>query len=213
MAVMDEAAGRLHDALDTRLGRRGWRFRRDGETVTGRVADWPRQLSLVADPGAASRPPGLGLALRFDAMPLGGERFRDILNADREEMLGAYGSFRVRQLLDDGRWASELGHRAFLHGYGSGSGISRRAALAVFDRCPEERGEALAERVVADLPRLAETGTVLAATLQRVYQRTVLTAEAEPEPLPDVVGSTTATVGAALAGTALVLDGAYPWRR
>ena len=185
---MDGDVGGLRDELDKRLGRRGWRFHDQADLVRGRASEWPHQLELLVDPGAADRVPSLGLSVNFDAMPLGGERFRDILNADREELLFSYGAFRLRQQLKDGSWIAEIGHRAFVHGYGSGSGISRRTAIAVFDRCPTEKGMALADRMLTDLSRIAETGAAFAATLQRIYQRTVLAGVEAGGALPDVIG-------------------------
>ena len=210
---MNVDAGLLREALDGRLLRRGWRFREEGAVVNGRVQDWPHQMFLLVDPGGSDRPACLGLALNFDGMPLGGERFRDILNADREEMLYSYGNFRLRQLLKDGSWGAEVGHRSFLHGYGSGSGITRRTALAIFDRCPSERGLGLVERVVADLPRIAETGAAFAAGLQRVYQRIVLTGDGPSRDLPDVVGSAAPPPSAIFAPRPADAEPSYPWRR
>ena len=123
----------LREDLNHRLHRRSFRFREVGATLRGRPPEWPPQLEVLIDSGEADRLPSLGIVVDLAAMPLGGERFRDILNADREEIFHGFGSFRVRQLRHDGTWAPEVGHRAFVHGYGVGTGLSRQASLAVFD--------------------------------------------------------------------------------
>jgi hypothetical protein len=117
-------------------------------------------------------------------MPLGGERLRDIINADRDSVLGRYGTFVLRQIKDDDTWLPPVSSGAFLHGFGSSSGITRQARAALFERAPTQRGMELIEHFIEDVARYAESGNMLAATLQRVYQRTVLSGSTSMISLP-----------------------------
>jgi hypothetical protein len=137
-------------------------------------------------------------------MPLGGERFRDTLNNDREQALRGFGGFWVRQFLVGGGWAADVSDNAFLHG--ATTGISRNALLVFFDRRPAERGRALVDRFVDESNRFVETGNHLGAILQRVYQRTVLGTPTASVALPGLVPA----MSAAPIGLA---DDNYPWRR
>jgi hypothetical protein len=204
----------IGEDLNQRLGRRGWRFRVAADGVRGRTQSWPSQLESLLDPGSDDRLPALGLVLDFRAMPLGGERFRDVLNGERESLLRGFGAFRVRQLRRDGSWAPEIGHRAFMHGYGTGTAISRQTDVVIFDRGPSERGEKLVERFVTEVARFMETGGALAALLQRLYRRTVLNAIVPEAPLPETVGASSSMVEE-LAPSAgfLPVEAGHHWRR
>jgi hypothetical protein len=118
-------------------------------------------------------------------MPLGGERLRDVVNGDRDNVLGRYGDFELRQVKQDDTWLPSVSSGAFLHGFGSNSGVSRQARAALFDRTPRLRGMELVEHFIDDVARYSESGNMLAATLQRVYQRSVLTGTAAAVLLPD----------------------------
>ena len=208
-----EQSGTVCEQLNARLGRRGWHFHVSDGEVLGRHQEWAPQVETLVDPGDDERLPALGIVLDFGSMPLGGERFRDVLNAEREDIFHGFGSFRLRQLREDGSWAGEITHRAFVHGYGTGTEISRHTTRAVFDRCPAERGAAIVERFLDELPRLAEVGGTMALLLQRIYQRTVLRRPLEAETvLPEVVGTSGGALHV-LGSTALQPEPTYPWRR
>lgn len=199
------AAGSLID----NLSQRGWSFIQEPGRVIARKHDWPAQLSVLIDFGTHGEA-ALALVVDMGTMPLGGERFRDMFNEDREQSLRGFGSFRVRQLLVNGGWAADVGANAFLHG--ATTGISRAARLVFFDRHPVERGRALADRFIAESNRFVETGNQLGAILQRVYQRTVLGAPTPLKALPRVVPTLSAApvMSSARAG---IVDETYPWRR
>jgi len=178
-------ASLLAIVLGERLARRGWTFR-EGETcVTAHRPEWPAQLCVLARKAEDDAPAMLGLAIEFGSMPLGGERFRDVFNGDREEILRGYGRFQLRQLTHDGGWLGPVSDRAFMHGMTDG--VSRRAKLAVFDRLTPGESGSLAEQFAADSNRMVETGAEVARDLQRLYQRTVLSKVVEGVSLPDLV--------------------------
>lgn len=190
-------------SLIERLSRRGWTFAAADSRVVARKHEWPAQLHVVID-FAPDAEMALALVIDMGAMPLGGERFRDIFNNDREQSLRGFGNFTVRQVLMGGGWSPEIKDNAFLHG--ANTGISRSARLVCLDRGAEERGQALAERFITESNRFVETGYALAATLQRVYQRTVLSTPSTPFDLPGMVAATTLA-------PAEILQNTYPWRR
>jgi hypothetical protein len=188
--------------LEIALTRRGWRFRQADGAIRGRLPEWPAQIEAMVDPGNGSRPPAIGICIDFGSMPLRGERFRDVLNADREIFFRAYGPFVLRQVRGDATWAPDVPRDAFVVGFGPLAGISRQTALAIFDRAPKETGDALVERFVAEASRFAEVGNTMAMVLQRLYQRTVL--DFNPKRfshLPETIG------------TPVLQESAYPWRR
>jgi hypothetical protein len=189
------------DRLRDALAPRGWRFKVLKGTIRARLQDWPAQVEVLIDPGSDGLPSRLGVLLDFRSMPLGGERLRDIFNADREGILGRYGSFFLRQVRSDGAWAGEVTHGAFLQGFGSASGISRQTQIALFDRSLKLRGDELIDNFIEDIARFAEAGNQVAATLQRVYQRTVLTGHTLQIELP---GDTPPPDAG---------EPSYPWRR
>jgi hypothetical protein len=183
----EDAGFEIQDAIATlreRLGDRGWKFKAVKGTIRARMQDWPSQLELLIDPGA-ERAPRLGLLLGFHAMPMGGERLRDIFNSDRENVLGRYGTFQLRQVNAESQWLPPVTSGAFMHGFGSNSGISRQAHVVLFDREPSQRGIELVEHFVEDIGRYTESGNTVAFTLQRVYQRTVLAGNAPAIELPE----------------------------
>ncbi|MGB2940370.1 MAG: hypothetical protein WBD38_08750, partial [Candidatus Dormiibacterota bacterium] len=174
-------------------------------SVTAHKHDWPAQLRLVVDPGAATERPILGLALDFRSMPLGGERFRDIFNMEREQILRGLGAFRVRQMHGDG-WSDGVSDRIFLHGIEGG--ISRASGLVLFDRCPSEGGAALLSALPVESTRLLETGGQIAQLLQRTYNRTVLRNDAPMADLPELVST-----GIPAQSPTVLGEPSYPWRR
>jgi hypothetical protein len=199
------ASSQLLAAVTACVSRRGWQFRQSGEGVIAQRPEWPTQLTVRAREGDKSSPSLMGLAIDLGTMPLHGERFRDIFNSEREALLGGYGNFRVQQLTGEGTWMKPLGGRSFLHGISDG--LSRKARLAVLDRS-EEPAASVAERFAADSNRLIETGGEIAALLQRVYQRTVLTLPVAEADLPCLVRPSQAMLP-------LISDAepSYPWRR
>jgi hypothetical protein len=179
---MEPTHSSLPRQLSQLLSGRGWVAFEKRTSVTARKHDWPAQLRLVVDPGNATE----------RSMPLGGERFRDIFNMEREQILRGLGPFRVRQMHDDG-WTDGVSDRIFLHGIEGG--ISRASGLVLFDRCPPEGGAALLSALPVESTRLLETGSQIAQLLQRTYNRTVLRNDA-PAQSPTVLG-----------------EPSYPWRR
>ncbi|MEA2647302.1 MAG: hypothetical protein QOE92_2385 [Chloroflexota bacterium] len=214
---MSGESGDLGVAMDGVLRKRGWQYVVAGSRVSGRRLEWPPQLRFILDLGGDDHPPVMALALDFRSMPLGGERFRDIFNADREELLGPLGTFTVRQVRGDEVLGREMSESSFLHGMGDG--VSRQAQLVVFDRRPVERGEALLERFGNETNRFVEVGNEIASLLQRTYQRTVLGSEEPVADLPEVVApATTPTTAppampAVVGGTVPAVRETYPWRR
>ncbi|MGI8607706.1 MAG: hypothetical protein ACR2MY_00550 [Candidatus Dormibacteria bacterium] len=196
----------LNHALRERLVHRGWSFRTAGASVTAHRPEWPGQLCVLVRAAEEETPVMLGLAVEFSSMPLRGERFRDVFNSEREELLRSYGNFRLLQQSGDGSWVKPLSHRSFLHGMVDG--ISRKTHLAVFDRSSDDRGD-LAEAFAADSNRFVETGSPIGAVLQRLYQRTVLSVPVTDVGLPDVVRPSIG-VFPLTAGSS---DSPYPWRR
>ncbi|MFN2463073.1 MAG: hypothetical protein ABR573_04115 [Candidatus Dormibacteria bacterium] len=194
--------------LGDRLARRGWQFREAGASVTAHRPEWPAQLCVLVREAEEDAPAMMGLAMDLSAMPLRGERFRDVFNSDREQLMRGYGRCNVLQLTHQGSWLRPQSDRAFLHGMTDG--ISRRTSLAVFDRASVDEPGSLAERMAADSNRIVETGAELAGTLQRLYQRTVLSQPVvDDSRLPDIVRPSIAV----LAPTADTVGGDYPWRR
>lgn len=189
-------------SLTESLNLRGWTFTQEPGRVVARKHDWPTQLHVLIDFGAHGDA-ALALVVDMGTMPLGGERFREMFNNDREQSLRGFGNFRVRQYLDSGGWAADVSDSAFL--YGATTGISRAARLVFFDRRPAERGWALVERFVAESNRFVEAGNQLGAILQRVYQRTVLGTPTRMVALPGRVPAVSpAPIG--------LVDDTYPWR-
>ena len=193
--------------LADRLARRGWQFKESGASVTAHRPEWPTQLCVLVREAEVETPAMMGLAIEFGSMPLRGERFRDIFNSEREELMRGYGRFNVLQLTYDGAWLRPQGDRSFLHGMTDG--VSRKASLVIFDRTSAEEPGSLAEQFAADSNRMVETGAQLAGELQRLYQRTVLSKPAEDIHLPDLVRPSLVT----LAPTAGADSDSYPWRR
>jgi hypothetical protein len=189
-------------SLVENLGARGWKFAQEPGRVVARKHEWPAQVHVLIDFGTAGDA-SLALVVDMGTMPLGGERFREIFNGNREQSLRGFGNFRVRQFLADGRWALDVSDNAFL--YGATTGISRAARLVYFDRRPAERGRALVARFIAESNRFVETGNQIGAVLQRVYQRTVLGSPTTPVALPRLVA-------AGSAASNPFVDEAYPWR-
>jgi len=190
--------------LGVRLGARGWEFGLRGDTITARRPDWPAQLEVRLDlsPDEAL---SLTLTIDFRTMPLHGERFREIFNNEREELLETMGTFTVRQLLEDGTWDRDLSDRAFMHGV---VGIKRQTQVAFFQRNLNASGDSLNDLAAAAVNRLTEAGNQVAGILQRVYQRTVLGANAAADLVPVVLGS-----GQSAPVAMEAVAGDYPWRR
>lgn len=198
---------------------RGWTFSPAATAIFARQSDWPAQLAVIIDEGGPGRLGTMGLIVDFRTMPLGGERFKDILNADREETMGRFAPFQVRQLRTDGSWATPVAGSSFLAAFGPASGIARATSAVVFDRAAGSSGTEVRDKFTRDHIKLVEAGASLSGLLQRVYQRTVLTGEIGIKELPGLVGETPATgIGQltralpAVAGVAMP-EPAYPWRR
>ena len=195
----------LAAALRERMARRGWTFRESASSITAHRPDWPAQLCVLVREAEQATPAMLGLAIELSNMPLRGERFRDIFNIDREEILRTYGNFRLLQQCGDGAWLNPVGHRSFMQGMVDG--ISRATHLAVLDRLGDA-APGLATTFATDANRFIETASPIASLLQRLYQRTVLSAAVAGADLPDVVRPS-------LAISRLITDSdsPYPWRR
>ena len=188
------------------MARRGWTFHDSGSSVTGHRPEWPTQLCVLVREAEEGAPAMIGLAIEFSSMPLHGERFRDIFNSEREELLRSYGHFRLLQQNADGAWLKPVSDRSFLQGMVDG--ISRKAHLAVLDRNTDDPAD-LADTFAADSNRFVETAAPVASLLQRLYQRTVLSTPVTGADLPDIVRPSVAM----LPLTADSSDAPYPWRR
>ena len=150
----------------------------------------------------------MGLVVDMRSMPLRGERFRDVFNSEREQLMRGMGSFRVRQRRGESEWTEGISDGAFLRGVDGG--ISRQDDVVLFDRCPDVDSEGLALRFGVESTRLVETGNEIASVLQRIYNRTVLRGDLPIADLPDQV----VPAATAVAPTpAVVGEPSYPWRR
>ncbi|MFN2465962.1 MAG: hypothetical protein ABR598_06825 [Candidatus Dormibacteria bacterium] len=205
MTIADDLTNGLTDAIAERVARRGWSFTASASSVLASRPEWPTQLNVLTREARDDAPMIFGLAIDLSTMPLHGERFRDIFNSEREELLRGLGNFRLLQLTADDTWLQPLSGRAFLHGMTNG--LSRKTRLAVFDRS-EEGGADLPERFAEDSNRLVETGGEIATLLQRLYQRTVLSSPSAGVQLPEVVRPSLGMLPMTSDG-----EGSYPWRR
>ena len=190
-------------SLDYDLRSRGWNVVSDYGRVQAQKQGWPSQLQTVIQFGDDHGPSILALVIDIGSMPMSGDRFRDVFNADKDELVRGLGRFRVRQLLKSGSWAPEVGHRAFFSGTHSGVRLASR--LVMFDICPSETGHALAHRFLADNGRFVECGNRVAATIARIYQPRVLGSPVQVLELPSVVPAMTAPLSQ-------VILPSYPWR-
>ncbi len=191
-------------SLRIELSRRGW----NRETESGRIKasrpGWPVQMFALIHFGDEDSASVMAFVIDMSAMPLAGERFRDVFNADKDELLRGFGHFRVRQLLKKGAWAPEMGDRAFLSGLNPGIRLTTR--LVMLDVCPVECGDALALRFIAESGRFVETGNLIAGTLDRMYLPTVLGVAVQPLELP-------AMVPVGMPPLNQEPEPSYPWRR
>jgi hypothetical protein len=192
-------------SVGERMARRGWQFVDLGTSVRAHRPDWPTQLTVLLSEAREDSPAIFGLAIDLSTMPLRGERFRDIFDSEREQLLRGYGNFHLIQLTGDDTWLKPISERAFLHGISDG--MSRKTRLAVFDRT-NDAAESLEDRFAADSNRLVESGGEIASLLQRIYQRTVLSAPVAEANLPDLVRPSLA-----LLPKASEAEPSYPWRR
>lgn len=188
-----------------RMARRGWQIADLATGVWAHRPGWPSQLTVLLRQARGDSPAMFGLAVDLSTMPLRGERFRDIFNSEREEVLRGYGNFHLLQLTGEDTWLEPISDRAFLHGISDG--FSRKTLLAVFDR-GNDQSASLEERFAADSNRLVESGGEIASVLQRIYQWTVLSAPVTDANLPDLVRPSLAVLP--LTGDA---EPPYPWRR
>ncbi|MDP9326471.1 MAG: hypothetical protein M3O87_08060 [Candidatus Dormibacteraeota bacterium] len=202
---MEPADASVTQQLYQLLSRRGWAASETGTSVTAHKHDWPAQLRLLVDPGSATERSILGLTLDFRSMPLGGERFRDIFNMEKEEILRGMGSFRVREMRGNG-WTDGVSDRIFLHGIEGG--INRATDVVLFDRSLAESGAAILDAFGVESGRLLETGGQVAKLLQRTYNRTVLRNDAPMAGLPDMVSASIQAPSPTVLG-----EPSYPWRR
>lgn len=198
-----------------RLGVRGWTARQAEGSIRARHAAWPPQMEVLVDPGAAGERARYALILDFRSMPFTGERFKDVFNHDREELLGLFGPFRVRQRRADGQWLAPVSGNSFLGGFGPTGGLARQTVVALFERTVDEAGDALVARFLGEAARLEEVCSGFASTLQRVYQRTVLASTEAIGPLysdaePEAVA---AEPGASSPARSPSPEPTYPWRR
>ena len=199
-ALQQAAAHSL--ALDLRA--RGWSVETEFGRIQAQKEGWPAQLHALAQFGDEDSASVLALVIDMSSMPMGGDRFRDVFNADRDDMLRSLGHFRVRQLLKSGEWATEMGERAFFGG--SNAGIRLTARLVMFDLCPHELGFDLAKRFLAESGRIVACGNLIGTTLARIYQARVLGAPVQPLELPAVVPKMLVPLNQ-------VIEPSYPWRR
>jgi len=199
--AMQQAAAH---ALSFELGRRDWHLEVEYGRIKASKPGWPVQLYALVHFGDEDSASVMALVLDMSAMPLAGERFRDVFNADKDDLLRGFGRFRVRQLLKNGAWAPEMGDRAFLTGLNPGIRMATR--LVMLDLCPAETGDALALRFIAESGRFVETGNLIAATLSRMYVPKVLGSAVQPLELP-------AMVPVGMPPLNLEPEPSYPWRR
>src|SRR5258708_15315316 len=153
-------------ALDLRA--RGWSVETEFGRIQAQKEGWPVQLHALAQFGDEDSASVLALVIDMSSMPMGGDRFRDVFNADRDDLLRGLGHFRVRQLLKNGEWAAQMGERAFFGG--ANAGIRLTARLVMFDLCPSETGFELGNRFLAETTRIVACGNLVGATLARIYQ-------------------------------------------
>src|SRR5258708_18476859 len=186
------------------LRARAWEVEVDVGRVRAQKEDWPAQLNTVVQFGDQESPSVLALAIDMSSMPMAGDRFRDVFNADRDDLLRGLGHFRVRQLLKNGEWASDMGERAFFGG--ANAGIRRTARLVMFDLCPRESGFELGRRFLAESSQIVACGNLVGKTLARIYQVRVLGAPVQALELPAVVPKMLAPLNQ-------VIEPSYPWRR
>jgi hypothetical protein len=208
MDAMEAAGSSETSALRDLFGRRGWTFSSMGSALAAHRVEWPAQLNVVVDPGGPGGSPIMGLVVDLRSMPLRGERFRDVFNSEREQLMRGMGSFRVRQRRGELDWTEGITDGAFLRGVDGG--ISRHDDVVLFDRCPDISGDSLATRFGVESTRLVETGNEIASVLQRIYNRTVLRGDLPIADLPDQV---VPSVSPASPPPAVVGEPSYPWRR
>ena len=181
MAMQPGAAHALRIEL---LGR-GWNAESEYGQVKAGKPNWPVQVYVLVHFGDEANASVMALVVDLSAMPLAGERFRDVFNADKDDLLRGFGRFRVRQLLKNGSWAPEKGDRAFLGGLSAG--IRPTTRLMMLDITPLESGDALALRFIAESGRFVETGNLIGEMLGRIYLPGVLGAAIQPLDLPAMV--------------------------
>lgn len=191
-------------SLHIELSRRGWNLETESGRVKASKPGWPVQMYVLIQFGDEASASVMALVIDMSVMPLAGERFRDVFNAAKDELLRGFGRFRVRQLLKKGAWAPEIGDRAFLSGLNPGIRLTTR--LVMLDVDPVECGDALVLRFIAESGRFVETGNLIAGTLARMYVPTVLGAAVQPLELP-------ATVPVGMPRLNQALEPSYPWRR
>jgi hypothetical protein len=191
-------------SLRIELSRRGWNLETEYGRIKASKPGWPVQLYALIHFGDEDSASVMAFVIDMSAMPLTGERFRDVFNADRDDLLRGFGRFRVRQLLKNGAWAPEIGDRAFLGGLTPGIRLTSR--LVMLDLCPAEVGDALALRFIAESARFVETGNLIAATLSRMYLPTVLGTAVQALELP-------AMVPVGMPPLNQEPEPSYPWRR
>jgi hypothetical protein len=172
-------------ALGSELGRRGWNIESDGGQIRAGKPGWPVQVYVLIHFGDEESASVMALVIDMSALPMAGERFRDVFNADKEELLRGFGRFRARQLLKSGAWAPEMGDRAFLTGLNPGIRLTTR--LLMLDLRPAECGSALGIRFIAESGRFVATGDVIGAALARIYLPAVLGAGVPALELPAMV--------------------------
>jgi hypothetical protein len=176
------------DDLHVELRHRGWKVESEGDRLKAGRPGWPVQVYVLVHFGDQESASVMALVIDLSAMPLAGERFRDVFNADRQELLRGMRQFRVRQLLMNGAWAPEMDDRAFLIGLNPGIRLTTR--LVILDACPAEAGAALAIRFISESARFVETGNLISETLGRVYLPGVLKRETPVLELAAVVPET-----------------------
>jgi hypothetical protein len=191
-------------ALSRELSHRGWEIETEEGRLKASKPGWPVQVYVLLHFGDEESASVMALVIDMSAMPLAGERFRDIFNADKDELLRGFGRFRVRQLLKSGAWAPEMTHRAFLTGLNPGIRLATR--LVMLDLCPVESGNALAIRFIRESARFVEAGNLISSTLARVYLPTVLGTAVQVVELP-------AMIPVGMPPLNKEPEPSYPWRR
>jgi len=199
MEALRQAAAQF---LETELSRSGWRLKTEPNQIKAWRPGWPVQVYSLIHFGDEDSASVMALVIDLGQMPLTGERFRDVFNGDREELLRGLLRFRARQQMNNGAWAPQMGDRAFLSGLNPG--IRPSARLVVLDVCPTECGDALALRFIAEGGRFLQAGNAIAQTLARIYLPEALDTEAPLVRLPS-------TVPVGMPSVRPETDASYPW--
>src|SRR5258708_27645143 len=142
---MDSAGMPALDLLRLALSRRGWSTVPLGTGIAAHKREWPTPLKLVVNPGNPATASVIGVMLDFRFLPLRGERFKDIFNSERADLLRRMGDFRARSPRRDLSWTGATNGRSFLDE--DGPGLGRNARVVLFDRHTPLHGQPFVEAV------------------------------------------------------------------